>query len=231
MSSDTTQFVIFDCDGVLIDSEILSAATLTDLLRPLGVSINVAYVQYHFLGKSFPTVAELIRRRFETDLPADFEMAYRRKLLERFETDLQTTKGVENILAQLEVRSCVATSSSPQRAGRSLEITGLAGHFAGRVYTASEVKRGKPAPDLFLHVARQESFKPEDCLVIEDSIPGLRAARAAGMTVWWYTGGSHLAGGEMALPEDIADLPAFDSWAQFYEMAPSFKAGPGQSTR
>ena len=158
--------VIFDCDGVLIDSEAISARMLITELAARGVEVDLAYVARHFLGRSYPVVLEQIRRDFGIDLPPDFEAEYRARLL--------------------------ATSSSPVRVARSLEIVGLAETFAGRVTTASEVARGKPAPDLFLLACQRMGGMPSRTLVIEDSLNGIQAARAAGMTVWRFIGGSHL---------------------------------------
>ncbi|EAR50336.1 hypothetical protein OG2516_16506 [Oceanicola granulosus HTCC2516] len=204
--------VIFDCDGVLIDSEVLSATVLIEAAAALGIDFDMDYVRRHFLGRSFPTVAATIRADYGRALPQGFEASYRETLLERFETDLRTTRGIEAVLTALDRPACVATSSSPPRVARSLEITGLARHFGPRVFTASQVARGKPAPDLFLFAAAKMGAAPERSLVIEDSRPGLAAARAAGMVTMLYGGGSHSAGGDMDLPPGVI---ALDSWADF----------------
>ena len=122
--------VIFDCDGVLIDSEIISAQMLIDVLAQRGVQIDLAYVARHFLGRSYPTVMETIRQEFHLILPPDFEADYRAKLLERFERDLKIMPGVAEVIAQMGVAYCIATSSSPMRAAKSLQMVGL-GHLAG----------------------------------------------------------------------------------------------------
>ena len=186
--------VIFDCDGVLIDSEIISAQMLIDELALLGVNIDLAYVARNFLGRSYPTVMETIRQEFQLTLPPEFEEQYRARLLTSFERDLKIMPDVAGVVAALKIPFCIATSSSPIRAAKSLQLVGL-GHLAGpQLFTASMVRKGKPAPDLFLHAAAQMGADPARCLVIEDSLTGIRAARAAGMTVWRFTGGSHLAG-------------------------------------
>ena len=220
---DEPKLIIFDCDGVLIDSEMISATTLVTLIARLGITIDIPYVQEHFLGRSFPTVAASIRKRFDVELPANFESEYRRQLLSAFEHQLTTTDGLEVILDGLSIPACVATSSSPERAARSLEIVGLQHRFANHVYTASEVKTGKPAPDLFLHVAKCEAVQPKDCLVIEDSVPGLRAARSAHMNVLRYTGGSHLKHMQHAGPDVDLDIPTLDSWARFFDIVPALR--------
>lgn len=217
------ELIIFDCDGVLIDSEVISARVLIDALASIGVKVDTAHVQTHFLGRSWAKVAAEIRHSHGYHPGTDFEEKYRTELLARFELELVTTSGIEVLLPQLATRACVATSSSPKRASRSLELTGLSDFFAKRIFTASEVERGKPAPDLFLHAARQMQADPARCLVIEDSLPGIEAANNAGMQVLRFTGGSHLKG----LSEETLSLGGkvrcFDNWELFFEMVPQAK--------
>lgn len=186
--------VIFDCDGVLIDSEDISARQLVDELAKRGVDIDLAYVAQHFLGRSYPVVMKQIRDNFGIELTAEFEEQYRENLLAAFETDLRAIPGVGDVLNGLRRDFCVATSSSPARVRRSFEIVGFDQVFEGRVTTAVEVERGKPAPDLFLLAAAKRGVPPERCLVIEDSVTGVKAGLSAGMKVWRFTGGSHLCG-------------------------------------
>ncbi len=208
--------IIFDCDGVLIDSELLSAEVLIDLLAADGVEIDFDHVRRNFLGRSFPTVARHIREELGHALAPDFDALYRARLLERFETELRPMPGIASALEMLAMRGvpvCVATSSSPPRVARSLDIVGLATALP-HVFTASQVARGKPAPDLFLLAARTLGAEPSRCLVFEDSLPGLEAAQAAKMTAVRYTGGSHLTQAKLrhdpSLPilKDWADLPS-----------------------
>jgi HAD superfamily hydrolase (TIGR01509 family) len=218
--------VIFDCDGVLIDSEIISAQMLIDELALLGVNIDLAYVARNFLGRSYPTVMETIRQEFQLTLPPEFEEQYRARLLTSFERDLKIMPDVAGVVAALKIPFCIATSSSPIRAAKSLQLVGL-GHLAGpQLFTASMVRKGKPAPDLFLHAAAQMGADPARCLVIEDSLTGIRAARAAGMTVWRFTGGSHLAGRALDEPEDARPDFRFASFASFYDIAPELQRAP-----
>lgn len=204
----TIGLIILDCDGVIADSEILSAAVLIDQLAALGITVTPEDVRRDFLGRSFPTVAETIRRRFGDPLPPTFEADYRARLLDRFDTELRPTPGILPMLDRLRLPVCVATSSSPQRVGRTLQVLGLSARFEGRVFTASQVARGKPAPDLFLYAAGRMGCSPDRTLVVEDSAPGIAAARAAGMAVLHYTGGMHLCG--LDLPSDPA-VQRFDS--------------------
>ncbi len=204
--------VIFDCDGVLIDSEVLSADVLIAGLMDVGVAVDRAYVREHFLGRSFPTVARQVTETFQVALPADFELTYRNNLLARYETELRTTPGIENVLENLTIPVCVATSSSPPRVARSLAISGLAKYFGTRVFTASQVANGKPAPDIFLFAADRMGARPTRTLVIEDSAPGVLAAQAAGMVVLGYVGGAHMRGQSIL---GIAPIRTFDNWGDF----------------
>jgi HAD superfamily hydrolase (TIGR01509 family) len=215
--------VIFDCDGVLIDSEIISAHMLVAELARLGLTIDLSYVERNFLGRSYPVVMETIRREFGLDLPADFEAHYRDNLLEVFRTELRVVPHVQDVLQVMAVPFCVATSSSPRRVAFSLGLVGLSTVVAGRVYTSTMVARGKPAPDLFLFAAAKMGARPERTLVIEDSLTGIRAARAAGMEVWRFVGGSHL--GEAAAKEPADAVPdlRFASFSQFFHIDPRIR--------
>lgn len=208
----TVDLVIFDCDGVLIDSEAISASVLIRELTVLGLPITMDYVREHFFGRSFPTVAQIIRDDFHVTLPDNFELGYRKSLLKRFEKELQPTPGIEMILGNISRTMCVATSSSPERVERSLAITGLDKFFDRNVFTASQVQRGKPSPDLFFFAASSMGVAPERTLVIEDSAPGLEAAAAAGMMVGYYSGGSHL----VNLPRRNSGASIYmESWTEF----------------
>ncbi|MDF1609235.1 HAD family hydrolase [Hoeflea sp. YIM 152468] len=214
------ELIIFDCDGVLIDSEVISARVLIEALADVGVPVDMDHVQTHFLGRSWAKVAAEIRTSHSFLPGADFEEKYRTDLLAHFENELAQTVDIETLLGRLKTRTCVATSSSPKRTLRSLELTGLLNHFEGRIFTASEVARGKPAPDLFLHAAERMCTDPARCLVIEDSVPGIEAALAAGMPVLRFTGGSHLKGNSERVLTLGGKVQCFDNWQQFPEMVP-----------
>ncbi len=215
--------VIFDCDGVLIDSEIISAQMLVGELAGFGVKIDLDYVARHFLGRSYPTVMAQIRREFGLDLPPEFEDQYRARLMAAFETGLQIMPHVKGVIDTLALPFCVATSSSPARAQRSLQMVGL-GHLAGdRLYTATMVANGKPAPDLFLLCAKSLGADAARCLVIEDSLNGIRAAKAAKMPVWRFVGGSHLVGRAFSEPDDAMPDLRFASFAEFYDLDPDLR--------
>lgn len=204
--------IIFDCDGVLIDSEILSADVLIDLLAEQSHYLTRDNVREKFLGRSFPTVAKSLRDDLGVSLPDGFEMTYRNRLLARFEKELVPTTGVAEVLSQLDVPFCLATSSSPPRLEQSLKLTHLTAFFGHRCFTASMVANGKPAPDLFLHAAVTMKVPPARCLVVEDSLPGVQAALAAGMAVAVYRGGQHMQGQTL---DTAVPVMHFDDWATF----------------
>jgi HAD superfamily hydrolase (TIGR01509 family) len=226
MAKRVPRLLILDCDGVLIDSEIISARMLVAELSRLGVQIDLPYVSQHFLGRSYPTVMATIRREFGLDLPPEFETRYREALLEAFGRELKIMPGVADMLDDLSVPTCVATSSSPRRVEMSLRLVGLWDRLAPHIFTASEVSRGKPAPDLFLHAAARMGAAPQDCLVIEDSLTGVRAALAAGMKVWRFTGGSHMGPDTPPEPEDARPHHRFASFGDFYRIAPDLRSTP-----
>jgi len=221
------ELVIFDCDGVLIDSEVISARMLVTELAGYGVDIDLAYVARHFLGRSYPVVLQQIRDEFGVLLPDGFEADYRHRLLSAFREELRIMPGVREVIGALGVGYALATSSSPARLAQSLALVGLENTFKGRITTAAEVSRGKPAPDLFLRSAQKACVPPERCLVIEDSLAGVRAGRAAGMEVWRFTGGSHLAGIDLAVPPDARPDRAFASFAEFFHLAPELRRDVG----
>jgi HAD superfamily hydrolase (TIGR01509 family) len=216
--------VIFDCDGVLIDSEVISANMLIAELKGYGVEMTMEFVSRHFLGRSYPAVLTEVRERYGVRLPDRFEADYRARLLAAFERELRIMAGVREVIAALSVPFCVATSSSPERVARSLRLVGLTEAFGARVYTASRVKNGKPAPDLFWLVAAELGVEPARCLVIEDSLNGVRAGLAAGMQVWRFVGGSHLKGLDMSVPEDAQAQRTFAEFADFFSVMPELAA-------
>lgn len=182
--------IIFDCDGVLVDSEVLSCECLSELLGECGIALSEDEVVELFLGRSTAALLSHYKddRRFVPDF---FLPELKSRVLQRFGAQLRPIPGIEAVVSQLESPSCVASSSDLDRVRRSLELTGLAPLFGGRLYTAQMVARGKPAPDLFLYAAEQMGAAPQRTLVIEDSISGVAAAKAAGMTAWGFVGGSH----------------------------------------
>jgi HAD superfamily hydrolase (TIGR01509 family) len=194
--------VIFDCDGVLVDSEMLSAKVLMNQLAELGIALSLEEFRHDFLGRSFASAAMQLRDRTGHALPEHFARDYFIRLNTLFATDLKPMAGVERVLKTMVVPHCVASGSIPPRLDFSLKVCGLDTHFGSNVYSAAIVKNAKPAPDLFLHAAGAHGVLPSRCLVLEDSEMGVMAAHAAGMTVWHFAGGSHVKAGQI-LPPDI----------------------------
>lgn len=213
-------FVIFDCDGVLVDSETIAVRIVTETLQGLGLAITEATVLDRFLGRSVATMTETLARDSGFRVEAEGIDALRTRTEAAFRQDLRPMAHVTTCLDALRAAGigfCVASSSLPARIELSLTVTGLWPRFEGRAFSASMVRSGKPAPDLFLHAAAQSGRDAEACVVIEDSPAGIIAARRAGMLVLGFTGGGHAraaahraamrAERPTALIDDLRDIP------------------------
>ncbi|TAI63845.1 HAD family hydrolase [Bradyrhizobium sp. Leo170] len=183
--------IIFDCDGVLVDSEVISCRAHAEILTRHGYPITSEQVFDRFLGRSTRQANLEIEAELGRSLPDDFHTQLQDELFRSFEADLQAVPHIHAALDRIAQPVCVASSGSPQRMRVSLGRTALHERFAPNIFSALQVKNGKPAPDLFLFAAGQMKVAPERCLVVEDSLPGITAARAAGMTVLGFCGGSH----------------------------------------
>ncbi|SIQ13285.1 haloacid dehalogenase superfamily, subfamily IA, variant 3 with third motif having DD or ED [Rhizobium sp. RU35A] len=183
--------VIFDCDGVLVDSEPLSIRVLIDAVKANGGELGEQQAYQRFLGRSMAHMVSVLDADFGIHADAAFLERMRQDLYRSFEADLQPIAGIADALSAMPWRRCVASSSQPERIRLSLGLTGLLGFLEPHVYSATMVANGKPAPDLFLHAAREMGADPADCIVIEDSPAGILAAQRAGMAVFAFTGGSH----------------------------------------
>ncbi len=182
---------IFDCDGVLVDSEILVTRIESELLRDVGVDLTPDSIAEAFVGLSDAEMHGRIEADWGVTLPDDFAARKTARLDEVFRAELRAVPGIAIVLETLDERRCVASSSSPDRIRTSLVVTGLARFFGPHVFSASNVERGKPAPDLFLSAAEGMQTDPARCVVIEDSAYGVAAGLAAGMRVVGFTGASH----------------------------------------
>jgi HAD superfamily hydrolase (TIGR01509 family) len=180
--------VIFDCDGVVVDSERLSNEALSEALAEAGLEMTPSECRATFMGRSWASCLELIEESMGTAAPADLEDGYRSRMQAAFERELRPVPGVEAALERIELPICVASSGPRSKSRLSLGLTGLLPRFEGRIFSATEVEHGKPAPDLFLHAARRMGWEPESCAVIEDAVVGVEAAIAAGMTPFGYAG-------------------------------------------
>jgi len=183
--------VILDCDGVLVDSEIISCRTVSDMLRPLDPTYDLPFVIQRYLGRPASAVIEDYERLTGQPAPATFTRDWRRRLFDTFTRDLAPVPGIREAVEGLACDYCVASSSDEERIEHCLRTTGLWDLFEGRIFSTTRVARGKPAPDLFLLAARERGAVPARCLVIEDSVSGVKAGKAAGMTVYGLTAGSH----------------------------------------
>jgi len=183
----SVELVIFDNDGVVVDSELLANRVLSDLLTEHGHPTTVEESIRTYMGGTLASVHAMIRERSGMELPADFDNSYHQRLFEAFSADLRPVKGIQSVLAGLELPYCLASSGTLDRIVRSLTVTGLIDYFSeDRIFSAEQVVNGKPAPDLFLHAASALSVLPSRCVVVEDSPNGVAAARAAGMQVLGY---------------------------------------------
>lgn len=184
--------VVFDCDGVLVDSEVLVVGIEAELLTGAGIEMDAAGVVDRYVGLSEADMAAAIEREFSVGLDAAFWDRRRDLVLEALRTRLEPVAGIAAVLERIDSPICLASSSDHARIGSSLATTGLLDHFPdGRRFSATDVSRGKPAPDLFLHAASRCGHAASDCVVVEDSPHGVAAAIAAGMAVIGFAGGGH----------------------------------------
>lgn len=204
--------MIFDCDGVLVDSELIACRAHAVHLTRHGYPISQDQVADRFLGRSLRDATLEIESELGRALPADFATQLKADLTRRFAEMLQAVPNVERAVDTLAVPVCVASSGSPEKTAANLRTVGLFERFAPNLFSAIEVRHGKPAPDLFLHAAARMDVAPARCLVIEDSVPGITGALAAGMTVLGFHGGSH------CQPEHAATLRAAGAAAVFGDM-------------
>jgi HAD superfamily hydrolase (TIGR01509 family) len=206
------ELVIFDCDGVLVDSEPLSIGVDAEVLAELGLPLSEQEIVDRFVGRSPSVMREAIEAHLGRPLPDDWAERSRSRYRDAFERELRPIDGIEEALDGISAATCVASSSEPDELAFKLRLTGLYERFAGRIFSAAEVRHGKPAPDLFLHAARQIGVSPGACAVVEDSQYGVQAARAAGMEAFGYSGSvtpaRMLEGPGTTVFDDMRELPA-----------------------
>jgi HAD superfamily hydrolase (TIGR01509 family) len=181
--------IVWDCDGVLVDSERINNEVFAALVTRAGVPTTYAESVARYMGRSTAECVADVEERLGRPTGFDLAAEYHRTVRERHHTDLAAVPGARDLLDRLRERGtpvCVASSGTPEEIAHRLELTGLAGYFGDRVYSASMVARGKPAPDLFLYAAARLGVEPTDCVLVEDSPFGVRGGRAAGMTVVGY---------------------------------------------
>ncbi len=203
--------VIFDCDGVLVDTERIAVKIDVVVLARLGWTLTEAEVIERFMGRSDEEMTREIEAHLGRRLPASWEEPFRHLYREAFAAELEPVPGVLEALDAIAIPTCVASSGTHEKIRFTLGLTGLYERFAGRIFSASEVARGKPAPDLFLHAAGRMGVASAACAVVEDSPYGVEAARAAGMRAFGYAGGlaprRALEGRETVVLDDMRELP------------------------
>jgi HAD superfamily hydrolase (TIGR01509 family) len=201
--------LILDNDGVLVDSEPIANRVLAELLTACGHPTTFEEAVRDYLGGTLRLVREIVEPRLGRPLPADFEAGYHERLFARLRTELAVVAGVVAALDAIDLPTCVASSGTHERIETTLATVGLLDRFAGRIFSAEDVARGKPYPDLFLYAAERMGAEPDRCLVVEDSPHGVAAAKAAGMTVIGYAGltpARRLAGADVVI-ERMTELP------------------------
>jgi HAD superfamily hydrolase (TIGR01509 family) len=202
--------IIFDCDGVLVDSEQIASKVFADHLTGIGIPHTQQQCLERFTGLSLDSCKSIIEMETGKYLPVNFFTDLQRETLTLFERDLQPVSGIVDVLDFLVEKDwlcCVASSGSYDKMAATLGKTKLHRYFDGRIFSASDVQQGKPAPDLFLRVAERQQFHPANCIVIEDSQPGIMAGLAAGMSVCAF-GNRHNGFSDARVFSDMAELPA-----------------------
>jgi HAD superfamily hydrolase (TIGR01509 family) len=221
--------VIFDCDGVLVDSEVISCRAHAETLTRHGYPITAEQVFDRFLGRSTRQANLEVEAELGRSLPDDFHVQLQEALFRAFAASLEPVPHVEAALEAIAQPICVASSGSQERMRVSLGRAGLYDRFAPNIFSATQVTRGKPAPDLFLFAAGQMATLPARCLVIEDSVPGIAAARAAGMAVLGFHGGSHCRPGYADTLRAAGAVITFDDMRQLPDLIGQIDQNPGLS--
>ena len=202
--------ILFDLDGVLVDSEPISTRVLMTMLAEVGLPMSAEATERQFMGRSRAESVVWIEQQIGRAVPENFLDRWQGRVFEAFQRELKPVPGIEAALDRLTVPACVASGSDPARIELSLAVAGLLPRFAGRIFSATQVARGKPAPDLFLYAAGALGAPPERCVVVEDSLPGVQAGVAAGMAVLGYAArnpAALLAQAGAATFTDMARLP------------------------
>jgi HAD superfamily hydrolase (TIGR01509 family) len=206
-----TRLVIFDCDGVLVDSEPIAVRIDVEMLAEVGVRMTEEEVIERFVGRSPEVILAETEARLGRRVPDGWFERGEARIRRAYATELRPVDGVSEALEAIGDPVCVASSSGHESLRYKLELTGLYERFAGHIFSATEVANGKPAPDLFLHAASRMGAAPGDCVVVEDSRYGVQAARAAGMDVLGYAGGltpgDVLEGPRTVVFDDMSALP------------------------
>ena len=179
--------VIFDCDGVLVDSEPIANQVLVEMANELGADIDLDYALKNFKGTSIQRCQEQIAELIPVRLPDNFLPNFRERSFESFRQNIQPVKGIAEVLEKLQIPFCVASSGPENKIRLNLELTGLLSHFENNIFSCFTIKKWKPDPAVFLWAAETMGFEPEECIVIEDSMSGVNAALSGGFDVFGFT--------------------------------------------
>lgn len=209
--AETYDLVIFDCDGVLVDSERLAVRADAEALHELGWMLTDEEIVERFMGRTSSAMEDAIEAYLGGPLPEGWVDRWQRRYMELITSELTAVDGVVEALDAISTPVCVASSGSHDKMRKTLGKTGLYDRFDGNIFSATEVAEGKPAPDLFLYAAERMGVAPRNCAVIEDSKYGVQAARSAGMTAFGYAGGlspvAWLEGENTVIFHDMRELP------------------------
>lgn len=179
--------VIFDCDGVLVDSETIGNMVFVDMANELGAQINLEYALRHFKGSFFKDCKDHISGLIDSEVPEAFEKDYRKRSFEAFKTGIKPIEGITELLDNLLMPFCVASSGPEDKIRLNLGLTGLLPFFGNNIFSCYAIKKWKPDPAVFLWAAETMGFKPSECIVVEDSLSGVRAAKSGGLDVFGFT--------------------------------------------
>lgn len=178
---------IFDCDGVLVDSEPLGNQIMVDMANELGAHINLDYAQNHFKGNSLKNCVSQIADLLNAEVPSNFQSEYRRRSFEKFKKEIQPVEGSQDLIKNLKIPFCVASSGPENKIRLNLELTGLLPYLESNIFSCYTIQKWKPNPAVFLWASESMGFQPSECLVIEDSLIGVNAALEGGFDVFGFT--------------------------------------------
>jgi HAD superfamily hydrolase (TIGR01509 family) len=211
----TPELIVFDFDGVLVDSEVISNEVVAAMLTEIGYPVSVADCHRRFTGLKLETIRAQIEAELGRPLSPRLEALVREETYRRLGSELEMVRGADALLRGLQGPRCIASNSSPRWIELGLRATGLEPFFRPEVrFSAAHVAQGKPAPDVFIHAAASMRVDPTACVVIEDSIHGVRGALTAGMRVLGFTGASHIAEGHAAILREAGVTAVFDDLTQ-----------------
>lgn len=183
--------ILFDCDGVLVDSEPIALSTLVNLANRFGVDIDLEFATQYFKGNSFKEVMAIIELFRKKPLPNNFEQTYRKTTFDRFQKELKPIPGITELIPQLKIPFAVVSSGPRNKIRHNLKLTGLIDHFEENIFSCYDLQKWKPNPAIYIHAAKKMGFDPKECLIIEDSLMGVQAGVASGASVYAYAAHAH----------------------------------------